>query len=637
MILQDHKPVARVGTAVFLVLLAIVAYANSFPGIFVADDFPVVCNNPLVVQIDLYRIFTTDYWGELANSGLFRPLTILSFGVNRLLLGPGVLGFHLVNVLLHGAVTLLLWRSLSGFGVPKAIAWLAAALFAVHPIHTEVVNEVVGRSELLVALFLFAGFWLSSLQPQRPFWAIAATTLCYGAALLSKEHGIVFLMLLPLLDHASGFRQRCAGKGRVWLYLILLIETVLWLTWRTWGVLRTVPEGLIEPAYQPLHFLPLIPRVLTALKLQWLYLRKLVLPIDLQAVYSGEAWLSPVAGFWTLKGMVVLAATLALAAAVVGACRRGHWSGWGMALYAIAFAPTANIFFVTGVTMAERLAYLPSAWFCLAIAAGVPSLCKGRLQEAAALIMVAGLLILTLSRNRDFSSQVNLWSADVARDPGNVLATLFLASSLNHAGEQEQAEPLYREVLGQLPDFREALLQYSHFLFRQGRYDEAIEIGLRAEKNQRGVVVENRLMLARAYLAKGQFAESLRWLEKCKWVFGTYGIFWEIRGRALEGLGSYPEAIDSYRQAVDLPADSDVPLRLANLLLKEGRYDEAETAFRDYLQHIKTPEAWNALGVTLALRGRSSEAAEAFRQALLLAPDSVQYRENYERASSRAR
>src|SRR5512139_4117850 len=137
-----------------IALLALGAYANSFPGAFIADDVAIVRDNPLVNDPSLSRIFAADYWGEGAGSGLHRPLTILSYAVNRQLLGPGPAGVRAVNVLLHAAVSVLVAAVASAAGFGSSIGWVAAALFAVHPLHTEVVDIVTGRAELLSALFV---------------------------------------------------------------------------------------------------------------------------------------------------------------------------------------------------------------------------------------------------------------------------------------------------------------------------------------------------------------------------------------------------------------------------------------------------------------------------------------------------
>ena len=108
--------------------------------------------------------------GDSKRDRLYRPITIISFAMNHALGGNAPAGYRAVNILLHGlASVLLLWLGLR-LGLREAEAGAVALLFAVHPIHTEAVNAVVGRADLLVAVGVFAGLGLligSVLQPIR--------------------------------------------------------------------------------------------------------------------------------------------------------------------------------------------------------------------------------------------------------------------------------------------------------------------------------------------------------------------------------------------------------------------------------------------------------------------------------------
>jgi len=218
---------------ILLALLVLAAFANSFPGAYLSDDYPIVLNNPLVIQPRLSAILTADYWGEGVNMNHHRPLTILSYAVNRALFGPGAFSFHLVNVLLHGGVTLVLYETLLALGVGSTVGWAAAALFAVHPIHTETVNIITGRSELLPALFMFLGLLLARRAGRLLLPAVGA---CHAAALLSKESAVIFPLLL-LVSDAFGERDLGALLRRRWrLYAQSVALTAAWLAMRQWAL-----------------------------------------------------------------------------------------------------------------------------------------------------------------------------------------------------------------------------------------------------------------------------------------------------------------------------------------------------------------------------------------------------------------
>jgi len=630
--------------AALIALLALLAYSLSFPGSFFMDDVGIVKANPLVAHLDLRAIFTTDYWGPDVNSGLYRPLTILSFALNRLLLGAEPWGFHLVNVLLHAGASLLFYAALRSLTVSAGVAWLAAGLFAVHPIHTEVVNEAVGRAELLVACFLFLGLRLAAGSGWRRWGSVAA---CYAAALLAKEHAVVFLVLLPACDVFFAERPWQRWRSRLPLYLALAAVLLLWLTLRVWGVDRAmVPPDVLDPLYQPMAQMATAARVWLALKLQILYLGKLLWPQSLQGIYSGDSFFGPLEGLLSGWRLAVGAFILGAGALMVHGWRRRQLTGLALALYGVSFVPTANLFFVSGVIFAERLAYLPSAWFCLGVAAFVGHCAAlaerpavwARFVWGAAIVYMLLLGGMTLRRDVDFQNPTRLWMADVTRNPRNALAWMFLADAQYKDGATADAERSYGRLLEVAPNFPDGLHAYGKFLFETGRPAEAVVYARRATLTARGMYAPAYLTTARAYLLLGRPADSLAALEKLGGMYRGYGVYWETRGKAQEAMGDLSGALESFRRerAVYFHESSDVQLRMGNLLLELDRFAEAEKILRQELARKESAAAWNALGVALVLQEKRSEAPAAFSRAASLMPDVVQYRENYERAAAQA-
>jgi len=616
-----------------LVALSFAVYANTFPGIIHLDDQEIVFDNPLVLHPNLKAIFTTDYWGAADHSGLFRPLTILSFALNRALLGSQPWGFHLVNVLLHAAAACLLYRVLARWNFTVGTAWLAAALFAVHPFHTEVVNGAVGRSELLVALFGLGALYVA----RKPTWmASAGALLLFTLALLSKEHAVTLLLLLPAVDWFLAGDTPFLCRRRLVLYGGMLTVAVFWLGWRTLGVEYGPVVHLPHPSYLPLAFLPASARVLTALKLQGLYLAKLLVPVGLQGVYAGVDFPGIVESPWSSAGlMVTVASLLATGVAVAGWRRRSALALFAV-LYGVSFALTANVIFPIGVTMAERLAYFPSLWFCAAVAEGVVQAGRKCHREAwgawAGLAVVCLFGVMLVVRNQDFSSPISVWQADVRVQPGNFMAWMYLGHSLADAGRLAEAEQAYREVLRLKPDFPHGLRSYAGFLLEQGRPAEAVAVALRAATGSHNQIPMVYLILAKGYADLAQYPEALSWSDQAAPYFGNDPLFWEVRGLALEGLGRTADAVDIYRQLSALQLETDAPRRLGMLLLNTQRYAEAEAILRLVAEKENDPALWNSLGVALAMQGNGRGAEAAFARAVALAPGSVKYLDNLQRA-----
>lgn len=612
-----------------LLLLTMLAYANSFPGAFLLDDLQIVRDNPLVAVPRLWPILTSDYWGWDMNSGLYRPLTILSFAVNRLLLGADAWGFHLVNVLLHAMVVLLIFLVIESWLEDRFVAWLAAALFAVHPIHTEVVNEVVGRSELLAAGFGLLALWLSR-RPGRGSGALSL--LAVAGALLSKEHAVVLLLMLPVADW---FGAASDLPRRRWSYYLALAALGLgWWAVRSWLVVRTGPPLPKDPWFTPLAYAEPWVRITTALKLQWQLLGKLVLPIDLQGVYSTADPGAILLGPESLAGVAVLAASLVLAGVVIRGVRQRRPMALPGAFYLLSILPASNLFFVTGVTFAERLAYFPSVWFCVGVAMVMAGMARS--QKSCPLPWLAGMIVgallwATWLRNPDFADPVSLWSKDVATSPKNVMAWMYLGGALLESGRTDEAGNAYRRMLELAPEFPEGLRTYADYLLQAGKPAEAAALAQRAVETGAGNSPLSYLLLAEAQFKLGQFESARQALDGADRYYQHYWYYWALRGMVLEALARRDEALACYLKARPWPKASDLAQRAGLLLLGMGRSADAEPILREAVAGAGGAVAWNGLGVALALQGKKSEAVQAFDMAVRLDPASRQYRENLQR------
>lgn len=625
--------------SVGLFLLASLVYANSFPGTFVLDDIHIVQNSQIVKSLDWLTIFRSDYWHPLENSGLYRPLTILSLAVNRLVLGSQAWGYHLVNVLLHGVVTVLFWRVLILWRLPSLVALLAAALFAVHPIHQEVVNVIVGRSELLVALFLLGAFLCA--RSER-FVVASATGPFLLAALLSKENAVTFLLMLPLADAFLGGETLQVWRQRWRFYAYLLGIVVLWLAWYKLGLVSDLPRSRLTEAAAPLAYVDGLTRILTALEHQWLYLKLMLVPIPLQSVYS-VADLPPfIDRFFSMRAMAVLAASAALLAALsLGWLRREPAALFGV-LYVAAFSITSNIPFAIGVTMAERLAYLPSLWFC----AGFATLLlhawgSGAVQRCCrflALVWLTFFAYLCLERNPDFLSEPELWLAEVRQNPADFLGWQNVAETMMNSGRYVEAESAFQRMLALAPDYPGGLRSRAFFLLSQGRFEEAQASArkasrLSASKGDRIAVAFDSLDIAESLVALDRQEEALKVLEPSRLMLDRVSRLHELRARALNALGRDQEAIDAFAKVTTIAPGSDLHLKLAISLLRLGRHEEAkEHLLGDFDVRGEFAETWNLLGVVAAQKREWSVAIEAFSRATTLDPDNRYYQENLAKA-----
>ena len=430
-------------------LLAVVAliYGNTLRNEFTMDDGIYILRNPQVTNPSVRALFAPN-----KATNVFRPVTFATFALNWRLGGERPFGFHLFNLILHAVAGLLLYLLLEvllGASPPgKAVAFAAALVFAVHPLHTEAVSSVVGRAELLAVGFLFAA-WILHLNDQQ-----IPAVICFALALLSKESAVVFLPLLLVGDYARG-----TWKPRLRYALIAGVTLVyLGLLWKVQG--GRFGQITISQLDNPLAVIPARWRILNALRVAWKYAGLHFYPARLSCDYSFNT--IPMYLDWR-HTLPALLATLAAVGAWIGAVWKRR-SGLILAggIYLGGFAATANILMPTGTIMGERLAYLPSAGFCLLAALGWNWL-RGKQRTialAALTAVVAAFGMRTMVRNRDWQDNLNLYSAGVRVSPGSAKMHGNLGGEYMASVQWDLAATEYQTALRINPDYPDVLAAY---------------------------------------------------------------------------------------------------------------------------------------------------------------------------------
>lgn len=323
--------------------VAVGLYLPTIPYGFVQDDRGIIAQNPAAHSIPVaLRAFDDPYWPREIGGGLYRPLTILSYAVDWTLSGGSSRWLHAVNALLHGLVTVLVVVVLSRW-MPSNGALAAGLVFALHPVHVEGVASLVSRAELLVAASMLGAV----LAARRARWATAVA--CSALAMLSKEHGVmsgVLILLDDLLE--SGSRPRYP-RG---LYIALALATGAYLAiWATVG-----RAGLTDMA-PPFIGAGMGERLAIALPAVWRAATLLVWPAELSADYNPQVIPAP-AGF-SLELVLGLLVIAGLGWIVWRSRRRQPVVAFVGVVAALAYLPTSNLFFASGVVLAERALYLP--------------------------------------------------------------------------------------------------------------------------------------------------------------------------------------------------------------------------------------------------------------------------------------
>lgn len=443
-----------------LCLCSLLPFLNSLGNGFTFDDLFIVQNNPLVTDpFRIEEIFTSNYWGSYQNLGAYRPLTILSFHVNAFFgfAAPKPFWFHGANLLLNLANTLLLFFLFLLLFQDPLQALFPALLFSLHPIHTEAVTSVVGRSELLSAFFLLSSFLLfvRSLSPFRSK-TFFLSLLLYTLGLLSKENCLTLLGLLPL--YGLFWHKRLQGKSpshRTWLipFLGFLIPTFFYLLIRMalFGLPWKIQHGVdpIKLRYlNPLFGAESLPRLFTCAYVFGRYLKLLFFPTALSADYSHPE-IPFVTAPYTVSVLIPLLFFFCTFALFPLLWRRAPALLFGIAWFYATFSIVSNLFLSVGTIMGERLLYLPSAGFCVALASPLSWLYRKREFRRGALlvlvVLVATLALRTARRNLDWTDNLTLFektsktSPRCARNWSNLGWAYFEQASLLEGIDMEQS------------------------------------------------------------------------------------------------------------------------------------------------------------------------------------------------------
>ena len=598
--------------ATILVIAGALAYANALSGPFVLDDQDTIVMNEQIRQLSPAVVLFPAL--ELPVAG--RPVVNVAFALNYAIGGFNVVGYHVVNVAIHIAGALLLFGvvrrtlvlpSLRRWSGSRAtdLAFAAALLWLVHPLHTDAVDYVTQRTELMLGFFYLLTFYASLRAYEQDRWWIVAVVAC-ALGMGSKESMVTAPFLILVYDRifvfatfSDAWRQRSRlyiSLAATWLVLIALI----------WSGPRFRSAGFstsVTPWTYLLNQTEMIVR----------YLRLTLWPRDLVVDYGVPRAL-------TLGDAAPYAALLLLLAALtVWALARAPKIGFLGAWFFTTLSPTSSIVPIATEVGAERRMYLPLAAIAVLAVAGavwlwdrfvsarasapgqspaVPESVSPIAAYAALALVALGLLVGTVVRNRDYASATTLARTTVARWP-TARAQHSLGIALVADNRSEEGISELRAATAGDPGAEYTL---GVVLFKQGKLDEA-------------------LMHLRTFLASDSTRIEVPTAH-------------ELVGRALRTQGHYAEAASEFRTVLTMtPANTEVHGLLAEVLLRQQKFEEAVPEYQQFLaSHPRDISARMQLGIAFVALGRQDEAIAQFRRVVELNPEDGGAHRNLARA-----
>ena len=589
--------------ALLLVVVTVLAYRHAWTAGYIWDDDVYVTQNQLLSAPDgLRRI-----WFSLDSPSQYFPLTYTTFRFEYALWGLNPIGYHLVNILLHAANAIVVWRLLVALRLPGA--WLAAGLFALHPVHVESVAWITERKNVLMGLFFLLSLlaWVRFVEREAKvagkYYALAL--LFYLLALFSKTTACTLPAALLLIVWLKGIPVTVRRLGQVVPFVVLGIVMGLVTIW--WERHHQGTQG-------ELFAIGLPERFLVAGRAFWFYLGKLFWPVDL--AFSYPRWsisaTDPLDYVWPL-------AAVALAIIVYFARRRlGRGPEVALVYFAATLSPMLGFIMLYTFRysfVADHYQYLASIGPLALASAGLTLGARflGRhgvtLVPALSAVLLASLGGLTWQQCKIYSDSDALWSATIATNPRSWMAYNNIAINLLQKGKTDEAIAHYNKALELDPDYGEGHYNLANALLRVGRTDEAIAHYEKAleiyPKN-----IPARYNLASVLVQGGRAEEGIAHYRKALELNPRNAGAHNNLGVTLLRLGRVDEAATHFREALAIdPNNAQANYNIANLLVQESRLEEA---VRHYQRALKSNPGDAAtrdrLDKVLRQLGRSSEA-----------------------------
>jgi len=490
-------------------LIALALYGVSLYGDFVFDDRGIVDHYAVLQNpFELKQIFSLPYWTEEA--GLYRPVTLLSYGVNFLFLGISPVGFHFVNILLYGFIAYFLYKLLKALYADETHAFLAAIIFIFLPIHSEVVANVTGRSELL-ALFFSLLFLIEVTKEKINPWKLG---IFLFLAIASKETGIavlpIALIVLYIKEKNISLYPILASLTAVLCYFsfrLLVLGQEYFL-----GIETSIVENpLIKALWQE--------RLPTSLSILSMYVKKTFVPQNLCSDYSFNQ-ISTISNFFHIGPIMGIIIFIAAIISIFYFIKRDPRVSLGSAFFLFAFLPISNLFFPIGTIAGERLMFYPSVG--LAIISSVICLkiynyllSKKELYAKIGLGIFITLMFIyafiSIQRSIDWLSEKRLFLSASKCAPNSILSLSNLGTVYYFESKYEEAEKVLLQSIDIYDGYSKGLNNLGLVYWKMGKIDEAKKYyhrSLQAQFPYPGAI-ENMGLL---YLSIGDMRAARRWL-----------------------------------------------------------------------------------------------------------------------------
>ena len=655
---KPEKPKKKLSLTTLLCIvlagLSLLVYANTLKNGFVLDDNVVTTKNKIVKQglKGIPELLVTPRTKGLSfnKSDNYRPLTLIMFAVEYQFFGENAAVGHFFNILFFAGCVILLFLFLDKLFERKktVVVFIAALLFAVHPIHTEVVANIKSRDEIMCFFlgFLSLNIFLEYMQKGKG-WQLALGVLSLFLAFLSKETVITFLAIVPLIFF---FYRNESRKRAVFITLGTVAASIVFIIIRT-SVLNayncnTTSYQFIDNALVGAPSIAI--RIATALVILGKYIILLMVPYPLNNDYCYNS--IQFVGFGNIWVLLSLAAYVGMTILAVYRFIKNPKDEWafGIIFFLVTLSLFSNIPFLIGSQMGERFVFFASVGFCLVAALAIEKWILGKevtmqsfAKNKVALVVLVPVCLLfsgaTIARNNDWVDNYTLFKTDLAKAPNDARLNFYLGDELIetiYATETDTIKqkqiiaegiPYLERAIAIYPQYSDAHTELGKAYFEIHSYDSATNHFISA-----------MIMNPYQYITASNLYSAVINVKRYKDAIAAYKIATSINPEyagAFYYLGACLLLTEQYDSAAyyfgkTLVADPKYPdgeMQLGVVYAQQNKFDLAEPHFIKAMeQNPKDVNAINNVGVAYLNTGKVPQAIEMFKKAVAADPKYVE-------------
>lgn len=568
---------------IILAIISAVVYVNTMQGGFVLDDVMVIKENTYVREgfSGIGELLKTPHLkGHMdLKTDTYRPLSLVTYAMEFGLFGENTTVGHFMNIVTFIGCVLLLFLFLYNLFDKKrvAVAFMTALLFAVHPIHVEVVANIKSRDELLCFFFAFLSLnlWLKYMREGKALW-LGLGAFSLFLSFLSKETVITFIGVVPLvfLFYRNDNKMRAISIAASALVVAGIFLGMRQMVLNAYDANHPYVVKFLD------NFLAGAPsgasRIATAIMLLGYYLQLMFVPQPLLCDYSYHTF--PFVSFgnkWVLLSLVVYAGGIVVAIMRLMKDRKDPWA-FGILFYLMTISLFSNIPFLVGAAVADRFAFFASAGTCMLIALAIEKWLVGNEQAdmkaltASKGIYVVGALALiyagiTISRNGDWHDNYTLYKTDVAKKPENTRLNYYMGAQLQKMYDETNDPARQKEIIDEAlkylcqslnvyPDNVDSHAEIGATYFRAHQYDSAVKHLERAlQMNPRQVNACTNL--GTVYLTQSRFTEALPYYRKTVSINPQHVLGWFNLGVCYAQTMKYDSSVFAFKKTIELNPD----------------------------------------------------------------------------------